>query len=67
MIEIIRDVVKPPDFEDCSTNYFYDKAAIKAGNQLQKDAWNSAVEQITNYIDKKNMVSAEEIKTLLIK
>lgn len=63
-IKFITNVVKPPDFEDASTNYFYDDPSVKAGNQLQKDAWNSAVEQIVQYINDKGMVSAQEILML---
>jgi hypothetical protein len=55
-----------PDFEDCSTNYFYDEASVKAGNQLQKDAWNAAVDTIVAYINQKNLVQVEVLERFRI-
>lgn len=50
-----------PDFEDCAANYFQDEASVKAGIQLQKDAWNAAVDTIVAYINQKNLVHVEVI------
>ena len=63
-IKLITDEVTPPDFEDAAGNYFQDERGVKAGIQLQKDAWNSAVETIVDYINKKGMVSVQEISML---
>jgi hypothetical protein len=51
-----------PDFEDCATNYFQDEASVKAGVQLQKDAWNAAVDVIVAYINQKNLVQGEVLE-----
>jgi hypothetical protein len=71
-MDIIKEEVqqfastRKPDFEDCSTNYFYKEAHVKAGNQLQKDAWNAAVDTLVAYIKEKNLVQVEVLERFKI-
>lgn len=60
------ETIKKPDFEDCATNYFYDEPSVKAGVQLQKDAWNAAIDAVILFINDRNMVQVDELKEFKI-
>lgn len=55
-----------PDFEDCSTNYFDKEQHVKAGNQLQKDAWNAAIQRVIDVVNEKGLIQVEIFKELFI-
>ena len=49
-------------FEDAATNYFTDETSVKAAIQLQKDAYNMAIDKVVDYINAKNIVQVDELK-----
>lgn len=56
------EAIGHPDFEDNAGNYFQDEPSVKAAIQLQKDAWNAAIDAIMKFIDNRNMVQCDEFK-----
>lgn len=49
-------------FAEAATNYFTDEASVKAGIQLQKDAYNMALDKVIAFINKRNIVQVDELK-----
>jgi len=58
--------IQKPDFEDAATNYFYSESDVKAGVQLQKDAWNAAIDAVMLFINDRNLVQVDELKEFKI-
>lgn len=57
---------KNPDFEDCSTNFFSEERHVKAGNQLQKDAWNAAILRVIEVVNEKGAIQCETFRELIL-
>jgi hypothetical protein len=60
------ETITKPDFEDCATNYFQDEPGCRAGIQLQKDAWNAAIDAVMLFINDRNMVQVDELKAFKV-
>lgn len=60
------ETIAKPDFEDNATNYFYTEQDTKAGIQLQKDAWNAAIDAVMLFINDRNLVQVDELKAFKV-
>lgn len=54
-------------FEDNATNYFDTEQNVRAGMQLQRDAWNDAILAVVEHINKKGLVQVDDFNHFILR